>query len=292
MSILGDLFKNFNPASFLSDLGGSAIGVIGEMFGQAQQYKYNKRLQDDAQEFNSSEAALNRDWQTMMNRENNQFNAAQSELARQFQEDFYLKYQSPSAMMSQYRDAGINPVLAAGQATNTPPSASSASAGSAPSGAAASSGINSVAPMDLIGSIASIMKLKAEINNIKADTEGKKAAAGASAAEAAYKTSLKAVTDEQVHVVKEQFRKLSAEANNEEYRKNILELEKSLLDLQYEQELDEKEFKRKYGIYPNDSVGAMILKLADKFGSNFKDWLLNTMLGLQESVTLPDYTKQ
>ena len=174
MGVFKDLFKNFNLSNLLGDLGSSALGALGALFGQHSQYKYNKRLQDHAQEFNSAEASKNRAWQTLMNRENNQFNAAQAELARQFQEDFYLKYQSPSAMMSQYRDAGLNPVLAAGQATNTPPSASSASAGSAPSGSAASSGMNSVSPINLIESIAGMMKLKAEIDNIKADTEGKK----------------------------------------------------------------------------------------------------------------------
>lgn len=171
MSVFSDWFKNFKPMNLLGDLGSSALGALGAWFGQHSQYKYNKRLQDDAQDFNSAEAAKNRDWQTLMNRENNQFNAAQAELARQFQEDFYLKYQSPAAMMSQYKDAGLNPVLAAGYATNTPPSASSASAGSSPSAAAATSGMNGVGPMDLIGSIASIMKLKAEINLINSEAQ-------------------------------------------------------------------------------------------------------------------------
>lgn len=55
-----------------------------------------------------------------MNTENNMFNAKQAELARQFQEDFYNKYQSPSAMMAQYQDAGINPMLVAGQGAGSP----------------------------------------------------------------------------------------------------------------------------------------------------------------------------
>lgn len=292
MGVFSDWFKNFNPMNLLGDLGSSALGALGAWFGQQSQYKYNKRLQDDAQDFNSSEAEKNRYWQTMMNRENNQFNAAQSELARQFQEDFYLKYQSPSAMMSQYKDAGLNPVLAAGQATNTPPSASSASAGSAPSGAAASSGMNGVGPMDLIGSIASIMKLKAEINNINADTEGKQAAAGASVAEAAYKTSLKAVTDEQVHVVKEQFRKLAAEATNEEYRQNILKLEKEILDYQAASELHKKEIRDKLGINGDESLWNMVVKMAYKLGVNIGPKIVQALTDLTFSSVPLDYTKQ
>lgn len=46
-----------------------------------------------------------------LNRATRNFNHREAELARQWQEDFYNKYQSPSAMVQQYRDAGLNPAL-------------------------------------------------------------------------------------------------------------------------------------------------------------------------------------
>ena len=53
---------------------------------------------------------------TSAEQEANQFTAAQAEQARQFQEDMYVKYQSPQAMMRQYADAGLNPALMYGGA--------------------------------------------------------------------------------------------------------------------------------------------------------------------------------
>lgn len=61
---------------------------------------------------------------------NYQYQSAEAEKARQWQEDFYKEYQSPSAMVQQYKDAGLNPMAIAGKVGgNTPPSASSPSGG-------------------------------------------------------------------------------------------------------------------------------------------------------------------
>lgn len=56
------------------------------------------------------------------------FNAAEAEKARHWQEQFYTNYQSPSAMMQQYREAGINPMMVAnGGHVSSPPPAQTAS---------------------------------------------------------------------------------------------------------------------------------------------------------------------
>lgn len=61
---------------------------------------------------------------------NYQFQSAEAEKARQWQEDFYKEFQSPSAMVEQYKAAGLNPMAIAGKVGgNTPPSASSPSGG-------------------------------------------------------------------------------------------------------------------------------------------------------------------
>lgn len=271
MGVFSDLFKNFNPLNLLGDLGSSALGALGAWFGQQSQYKYNKRLQDDAQAFNSAEAAKNRDWQTLMNRENNQFNAAQAELARQFQEDFYLKYQSPAAMMSQYKDAGLNPVLAAGHATNTPPSVSSASAGSSPGGAAASSGMNGVGPMDLIGSIASIMKLKAEINNINADTKEKEQNVLESISREDLNRATQSLTKEQMNDVIQSANLKAAQASTESAKKEWYIVEKSF-KLAQQKQIDlqnaiSQSFKEVTGVdAPYDTISNLLSKSIEILG--------------------------
>lgn len=50
----------------------------------------------------------------LSNRESNAANSREAEINRQWQEDMYNKYSSPAAMMRQYREAGLNPMLAQG----------------------------------------------------------------------------------------------------------------------------------------------------------------------------------
>ena len=59
------------------------------------------------------------------------YQSQEAEKARQWQENYYKEYQSPSAMVQQYQEAGLNPMSIAGKVGGaTPPSASSASASS------------------------------------------------------------------------------------------------------------------------------------------------------------------
>ena len=51
-----------------------------------------------AQDFSAQQAQINRDFQS-----------AEAQKARQWQEDFYTQYQSPQAQVRQYQDAGLNP---------------------------------------------------------------------------------------------------------------------------------------------------------------------------------------
>lgn len=96
----------------------------------------------------------------------NKFNAKQAQIGRDWSEDMYNKYYSPSAQVGQYKEAGLNPALMYG----------SAGAGSMPSGPSAAA----VAPPDASGIMESAMnfaRLKAEIKNINADTRQKEASA-------------------------------------------------------------------------------------------------------------------
>lgn len=65
------------------------------------------------------------------NENNRNFQAQQAELSRDWQEEMYNKYYSPSAQMASFQQAGINPAMAVGSITgNGSVSAPSASGGS------------------------------------------------------------------------------------------------------------------------------------------------------------------
>lgn len=118
----------------------------------------------DLMDFNSSEASINRDFQS-----------AEAQKARQFQEDIYTKYQSPQAQVRQYQDAGLNPALMYGRGV-TPVSLSSASVGASGSLASASpvgvSGVEGL--MSMLGSFA---KLPSEVELMSAQSDDLRASA-------------------------------------------------------------------------------------------------------------------
>lgn len=101
------------------------------------------------------------------------FQSAEAEKARAWQEEQYLKYNSPAAQVHQYEAAGINPALMFGDPM-TPASMQT----SAPAGSAASS-VNPTGGdlVGMIGQMLSLSKLDSEIKNIDADTRNKSAAA-------------------------------------------------------------------------------------------------------------------
>lgn len=110
-----------------------------------------------------------------INAANNFYNSQQAQLARDWQEGMYLRYQSPQAMVSQYEEAGLNPALMY----------KDAGGGSIP---VASSGASSATPLgmqnfgpqilngisNLANAIAGVAKLPSSISNTIADTAGKR----------------------------------------------------------------------------------------------------------------------
>lgn len=116
----------------------------------------NKHLQEDTQDFNSSEALkqrtfeakqaeLARDWQTNANQIAMDFNHQEAELARAWQER--MSSTEVQRRMKDMERAGINPILASQYGANTP-NGQSASVGtsntSTARGSSASSNSNSV----------------------------------------------------------------------------------------------------------------------------------------------------
>lgn len=121
------------------------------------------------------------DWNAAQAQENRNFQSAEAEKARQWQEDYYNQYESPQAKIRQYEDAGLNPALLYGQniGSGTAPSTS------VPAGDSASVGLPSSGAGDLLSFIGQMMSIKSLINknnadadNAAADAENKRADTG------------------------------------------------------------------------------------------------------------------
>lgn len=82
--------------------------------------------------------------------------------ARQWEEDMYNKYNSPSALVRQYQEAGINPALMFGQATPAAPTDTTP---------AESFATETGSVTDMLGQILGFSKLEAEIENIRAQND-------------------------------------------------------------------------------------------------------------------------
>jgi hypothetical protein len=103
-------------SSGVGGVAGAVVNGITNAIGARRNYKYNSKLQQQAQQFNAQEAQKNRDFQKQMFDETNQWNSA-------------------GAQVQRLRDAGLNPYLMmnggdAGTATSPQGSQASSSANS------------------------------------------------------------------------------------------------------------------------------------------------------------------
>lgn len=121
------------------------------------------------------------DWNAAQAQENRNFQSAEAEKARQWQEDYYNQYESPQARIRQYEEAGLNPALLYGQNIGS----GSAPSASVPAGGSASVGLPSSGAGDLLSFIGQMMSMKSLINknnadadNAAADAENKRADTG------------------------------------------------------------------------------------------------------------------
>lgn len=117
-----------------------------------------------AQDFSAQQAQINRDFQT-----------AEAQKARQWQEDFYTQYQSPQAQVRQYQDAGLNPALMYGRGAT--PAASASTASNGPSGDTASGVIAPADPSSLLNMVFGMAKLPSEIDLLNAQADDFRASA-------------------------------------------------------------------------------------------------------------------
>lgn len=158
-----------------------AVATIGSSifnaFSQNTINDTNARIARENREWQSRENVLNRDWQTAENANSRYFTSRENQLGRDWEEKMWNlqnQYNTPSAMMARYREAGLNPFLntqvgpGAGAASPVPtPNTSSTAPMGSPSMSGAPSAIPMVAPhFDLAGALG----VSANIANQNANT--------------------------------------------------------------------------------------------------------------------------
>lgn len=157
-----DYTKDKRPLSFLGDVFAGVFNGIGSFWKKITGLGTTDS-EREAMDFNSEQAQINREFQS-----------AEAQKARQWQQDFYTQYQSPQAQVRQFQDAGLNPALMYARGV-TPVSASSASNG--PSGDSASVQMPSVDSSSLLQMLFSAAKLPSEIDLLNAQADDFRAAA-------------------------------------------------------------------------------------------------------------------
>lgn len=156
-----------SPQETTGDIDGSGKGWLSSLWNKWTGAGTTGQ-QDELNDFEASQAQINRDWQSVEADKNRRFQAEQAQLDYDRQVEFYEKYQSIGAQMRQYKEAGLNPALLADgvQPSSSAPSAS-VPVGSMPSGSAAHATSPMSSPAGLagfFGQILNLLKLRSEID--------------------------------------------------------------------------------------------------------------------------------
>lgn len=166
-----DYTKDNRPLGFLGDVFAGVFNGIGNFWKKITGLG-TTNSEREAMDFNSEQAQINREFQS-----------AEAQKARQWQQDFFTKYQSPQAQVRQYQEAGLNPALMYARGV-APVSASSASNG--PVGDSASVQMPAVDSSSLLQMLFGAAKLPSEIDLLNAQAEDFRASATGKNIENAY----------------------------------------------------------------------------------------------------------
>lgn len=254
------------------------MGLL-DFLGQLTQAGLNKRAQIRQNDFNASQADLNR-----------QFQAQEAQIARDWQEQQYNQYSSPQAMVRQYQDAGLNPALMYGQNLQSSTGSSPMPSGSSASGSAL--GVSG-ATGNIVESIGSLARLKSEIDNIKADTDSKKADALLKGSTVALNQSVQNLNSKQMSKIDSEIALMKEQANTERSKQEATVIENAI-KLSQKKQIDMKnaissEFEKTFGFQADsDTIGLLLLSSSNLIqsvvGGGFG--LLNKLLP-QKSLKLP-----
>lgn len=122
---------------------GELVGGAASMANTALGYKYNKRLMEAQQQYNTSERLATQQYNTGEREAAQAYNTGERVAQNAYAEQMYNTYSSPQALVRQYEEAGLNPRLAIG--SNTAGSVA-ASSGHSASVSPQSSGMLGITP--------------------------------------------------------------------------------------------------------------------------------------------------
>lgn len=163
--------------SIAPQVGAAIINGVSSIAGAGFSAAASGNLNSRNRKFQHQENQLARDWQSWENKNNRDWQAGESKIARDWEEQMYLQYNTPSAMMQQYKDAGVNPYLSQvsqlgqGMGTAAPMSGSPAS-GTPPMNASPSSAMPDFSSLNDLGSkVMQAFGIQSQIANQDANTK-------------------------------------------------------------------------------------------------------------------------
>lgn len=171
-------------------LGGSLIGAGINAISGLWQNKQNQKMMREQMAWQTKEREASQAYQTGEREAAQTWNTKEREAQNKYGEDMYNKYQSPFALAKQYKDAGLNPLLASGSAgAGAIGSASGSNVGMSQGSAPQSHGVT--APYQNIGVYSDM--LSTAIGNLKTLGEARKAGVDAFVAEQAQQDIIKQI---------------------------------------------------------------------------------------------------
>lgn len=167
----------------VTSLGPSLLSGIGNLFGTKSANDANAEQNAINRQWQSGENKLNRDWQTLENYRSRDFTKGENQVARDWQEKMWNlqnEYNTPSAMMERYREAGLNPFISGQIGQGAGAAGSPASSATAPMGSPGMVGAPSSIPMQAprfgldFGDLGNALGVSANIANVNARTSQQK----------------------------------------------------------------------------------------------------------------------
>lgn len=148
-------------------IGAAAIGALGSLLGSAMSNDESSSQSYLARKWQSGENVLNRNWQSEENQKSRDWNERMWNLQNQ--------YNTPSAMMKRYSDAGLNPFLVGG---SSPTVGAAGSAGSPSMGSPSMVGapnVPNIRPLDFGSPFSAILQAKSvDANAAAANSQASK----------------------------------------------------------------------------------------------------------------------
>lgn len=227
-------------------------------------------------------------------REQNSFNQRMAEDAYNRQIDFYERFNSPSSMVQQYEDAGINPALVAGYSPSSPPSSQAASGNG---GSPALGALQLALEMKMKGKELSIQKdvADAQIRNIDADTALKN--------ENAENKRFENLSAEEFYKLRNasllgSIRLSEEQSSTEEEKRGLYHVQQSLLHVDFrtrdrlnELRINILELQKEYQESANEQLSFQVEMQAETYFIQMRNIIAQTSLSNAHATQIREYAK-